>query len=304
MKLLFLGAGGVGGYFGGRLLEAGADVTFLVRPARAARLASDGLRIASPAGDCRLQVRTVTADSLEPGYDLILLAPKAYDLDEAIEAVAPAIGSQTRILPFLNGLAHIDVLDRRFGRQRVLGGIAHIGAMLEADGTVRHLNDVHVLTAGGRDPETQRTAAEFIELCSRAKFDSVLSTDIVTSLWEKWTLLATLAGITTLMNASVGEIVAARDGERLVRRLYEECLAVAGANGVVIPEPVRTRALGMLTQRGSRTTASMLRDLRSSQRTEHDHVLGDLLARSQQSGLDAPLLSAAYCQLQVRAVAG
>ena len=301
MKLLFLGAGAVGGYFGGRLVEAGVDLSFLVRPARASRLQRDGLRIVSPAGDCRLPVRAVTAESVKPEYDLVMLAPKAYDFDDALDSVAPAIGPQTRILPLLNGLAHMDVLDARFGSGRVLGGVAHIGAMLDEDGTIRHLNNAHTLTAGGRDPETRRFAAEFIELCGRARFQPVLSTDILTSLWEKWTMLATLAAITTLMRATVGEIVATRDGEALVRRLYGECLAVASASGVEVSERLRSTTLAMLTRRGSGQTASMLRDLRSGQRTEHDHVLGDLLARAEKHGLEAPLLSAAYCQLQVRA---
>lgn len=301
MKMLFLGAGGVGGYFGGRLVEAGADVTFLVRPARAERLQRDGLRIRSPFGDARLAVKTATADALAPEYDLVVLAPKAYDLDDAIAAVAPAVGERASVLPLLNGMAHMDALDRRFGRERVLGGVAHIGAMLDPDGAVRHLNELHLLTAGGRDAPAARVAAQFIALCERARFDAVLSDDIVTSLWEKWVLLATLAGITTLARGSIGEIVATRDGERLVRRLHAECAAVAAAAGITIASRVHERALAMLTQRGSAATASMLRDLQSGQRTEHDHVLGDMLARAGRSGQDAPLLAAAYCHLQVQA---
>lgn len=301
MKILFLGAGGVGGYFGGRLVEAGVDVSFLVRPARAASLQRDGLRIRSALGDAQLAVRTVTADLLRPEYDLVVLAPKAYDLDDAIEAVAPAIGARASLLPLLNGLAHMEVLDRRFGRERVLGGVAHIAAVLEPDGTVRHLNDLHVLTAGGRDAASARVAADFIAACAPAQFKAILSTDIETSLWEKWILLASLAGITTLMQASVGEIMETRDGESLVRRLHAECAAVAAASGITIAETAHARTLAMLTRRGSPFTASMLRDLSAGHRTEHEHVLGDMLVRAGRHAQDAPVLAAAYCHLQVRA---
>ena len=135
-KLLFLGAGGVGGYFGGRLIEAGVDVSFLVRPARAASLSAQGLRVSSPHGDLTLPVKCVTRDSVLPDYDLVILAPKAYDLDDAMDAVAPAVGPATFVLPLLNGLAHLDALDARFGADRVLGGEAHIVATLEADVSV------------------------------------------------------------------------------------------------------------------------------------------------------------------------
>ena len=301
MRMLFLGAGGVGGYFGGRLVEAGADVTFLVRPARAERLRRDGLRILSPLGDAQLPVKTVTADALAPQYDLVVLAPKAWDLDQAIAALAPAVGAQTYVLPLLNGIAHMDVLDRRFGRERVLGGIAHISVVLDPDGTVRHLNELHRLIAGGRDAQAARAAAGFIAQCGPARFDAVLSADIETSLWEKWVFLATLAGMTTLARGSIGEIVQTRDGERLIRRLHAECAAVAAAAGVVIAPQVHARTLAVLTQQGSTTAASMLRDLQSGGRTEHEHVLGDMLSRADRFGHDAPVLLAACCHLRVQA---
>jgi 2-dehydropantoate 2-reductase len=297
-KLLFLGAGGVGGYFGGRLIEAGVDVSFLVRPTRAALLAEHGLKVHSPHGDLALPVRCVTRDTVRPEYDLVLLAPKAYDLDDALDSIAPALAPETFVMPFLNGLAHMDVLDARFGAHRVIGGVAHIAATLDADGSVRQLNPIHALTAGGRDAATQRAAAEFVALCEPAKFDAALSTDIVATLWEKWTFLATLAGITTLMQGSIGQVMATTHGESLARRLYAECLAVAERSGYPVQQKVQARSLRMLTDRDSSLTASMLRDLQAGSRTEHDHVLGDLVRRAQLQGVDTPLLAAAHCHLQ------
>ena len=302
-KLLFLGAGGVGGYFGARLIEAGVDVSFLVRPARAALLAAQGLRIASPHGDLKLQVHCVTRDTVTPDYDLVLLSPKAYDLADALDAIAPAMGPQTFVLPLLNGLAHMDVLDAAFGPDRVIGGVAHIVATLAADGSIQHLNPIHTLTAGGRNAATQQAAAEFIRLCEPATFDAALSPDITTTLWDKWAFLATLAAITTLTQGSIGQVVNTTHGESLLRRVYAEGLAVALRSGALISESAQARALHRLTEHGSTMTASMLRDLQQGLRTEHDHVLGDLVQRAQRHGIDTPLLAMAHCHLQLAAAA-
>lgn len=301
MKLLFLGAGGVGGYFGARLIEAGVDVRFLVRPQRAALLAEHGLRVESPHGNLVLRVRCVTHDTVTPDYDLVLLAPKAYDLPDALDAIAPAMGPRTFVLPLLNGLAHIDVLDASFGADRVIGGVAHIVATLSADGLIQHLNPIHTLTAGGRNAATQQAAADFIAMCRPAKFDAAQSPDIISTLWDKWAFLATLAAVTTLTQGAIGQVMDTLHGEALLRRIYAEGLAVAQRSGALISEAAQTRALERLTQRGSSLTASMLRDLQSGLRTEHDHVLGDLVRRAQQQGVETPLLAMAHCHLQVAA---
>lgn len=300
MKMLFLGAGGVGGYFGARLIENGADVTFLVRPARKASIAAQGLRIESPFGDATLHPRCVTADELAPEYDLVILAPKAYDLDDAIATVAPAVGPRTFVLPFLNGVTHMEVLDRRFGRDRVLGGVAHIAGELTREGVVRQLNRIHNLFVGGRDPAARDAAARFIAGCAGARFNSALVDDIEAVLWEKWMFLATLAGLTTLMRASVGAIVATPHGDALVRRLYAECLAIADARGKPVSQAGRDKAMAMATEPGSALTASMLRDLQAGLRTEHEHVLGELLRLAEESKIDAPLLTVACTQMRIR----
>ena len=302
-KLLMLGAGGVGGYFGARLIDAGVDVTFLVRAPRAELMRRCGLRVVSPHGNLQLPVRCVTREALKPEYDLVMLSPKAYDLAEALDVIEPAMGPQTMVLPLLNGLRHLDVLDGRYGAQRVLGGIAHIVATLDANGVVHQMHPIQTVTAGGRDPETRAAAAEFVALCAPAAFDAVLSEDIVSALWDKWAFLATLAGVTTLTGGSIGQVMATTHGESLLRRVYAEGLAVAQRDGARISAAAQTRALEMLTQAGSDMTASMLRDLRAGLRTEHDHILGDLVRRAQQHGVDTPLLAMAHCHLQVAAAA-
>ena len=148
MRTLVVGAGAIGGYFGGRLLEINRDVTFLVRPKRAAELATHGLRIRSRFGDVTLaNPATVLAENLRETFDLVLLSCKAYDLESAITSFAPAVGPDTVILPLLNGMRHLEILNERFGRERVLGGQCLIAAAL-TDGEIVHLNDTHELSFG------------------------------------------------------------------------------------------------------------------------------------------------------------
>jgi 2-dehydropantoate 2-reductase len=165
------------------------------------------------------------------------------------------------------------------------------------------MNPIHTLTAGGRTAAMQQAAADFIGLCEPATFDAALSSDIITSLWDKWAFLAALAAATTLTQGSIGQVMDTTHGESLLRRLYAEGLAVAERSGALISKGAQTRALDRLTQRGSAMTASMLRDLQAGLRTEHDHVLGDLVQRGQLHGIDTPLLAMAHCHLQLAAAA-
>lgn len=304
-RVLVLGAGGTGGYFGGRLAQGGADVTFLVRPARGAQLERDGLRLRSPRGDADLAVAWTTADALPDavaangGFDLVLLSCKAYDLDSAVDAIAPAVGAQTAVLPVLNGLRHYPALDARFGRERVIGGLCFISAMKAANGEVRHLGQPASITFGERDGDgdSARTRA-FATLCARAGIDHVHAPRIARELWSKFSFLATLAAGTCLMRAAVGDIVASADGLALMRGLHDECLAVAAAAGEPVPAEAAATALGTLTAAGSPLKASMLRDLEAGQPVEAAHIVGDMLERAREAGLDAPRLAVAWAHLQ------
>ena len=241
MRTLILGAGGIGGYYGGRLVEAGADVTFFVRPARAERLAANGLVIRSPKGDATLAVTAVT--QAEGAYDLVILSCKAYDLDAAIEAIRPAVGPSTTILPLLNGLAHLDRLDAAFGPDRVIGGTAHISVTMDPDGTIRNLADLHLLTYGERDAAALPARCDAIEaLFATARFDGKRSDTILREMWEKFAFITAAAGITCLMRASVGAIMTTHDGARLTERMLDECAAVATAAG--FPPPAEVARLG------------------------------------------------------------
>jgi 2-dehydropantoate 2-reductase len=305
MRILVLGAGGVGGYFGGRLAQKGSDVTFLVRPRRAEVLARDGLRISSRFGDWQSPVQCVTQDRLRPEYDVVFVTAKAYDLGSAVDAIAPAMGDpgagRALVLPFLNGIAHMDVLDERFGRNRVLGGVAYIGATLAPDGRILHLNDFHRVVFGSRADSQREACDALVAELEGVAFNWQRLDAIEQAMWDKWVLLATLAGMTCLMRGSVGDIVATGSGAKLMLALLAECASVAAAEGFATPEGEIARYRAMLTQAGSAFTASMLRDIESAGQTEGDHILGALLARARKRYLQAPLLEVAATHLEAYA---
>jgi len=301
MKILVLGAGAVGGYFGGRLAQNGADVNFLVRPARAAALSAQGLRISSRLGDLKMPVKCVTSESLGGGYDLAILTAKAYDLDSAIDALAPGVGSTGAVLPLLNGMAHLEALDARFGRTRVLGGVAYIASTLAPDGEIRHLNDVHRMAFGARAPETEGVCQALTAVCAGAHIEAIHSADIVQAMWDKWVFLATLAGMTCLMRGQVGDILHAAAGERMMLQMLSECAAVARAEGRAVAGKTMDNYTSQLTQRGSNFAASMLRDTESGGRAESAHILDALFALAQRHGQSAPLLEAACVHMQTYA---
>lgn len=299
MKILVVGAGAIGGYFGGRLLESGQNVTFLVRKARAEALARDGLSIRSPAGDVTLpSPPTVQAHALRETFDVIILSCKAYHLEQAIEDMAPAVGAQTAIVPLLNGMRHLDLLDARFGAKHVLGGQCAIPVTLDAEGVVQHLGQLHMLTFGERDGSISPRVERIVEATSQAKFKTHLSTGILQAMWDKWTFLASLAGMTCLMRANVGDIMAAPGGERATLDLFNECCRIAKANGYPLSNTALKRSRGMLTEPGSTMSASMLRDLEQGNPVEADHVIGDLLAHGDAAKLKVPMLRLAYMHLK------
>jgi 2-dehydropantoate 2-reductase len=290
MRILVVGAGSIGGYFGGRLLAAGRDVTFLVRARRAAQLASAGLLIRSPLGDVKLPAPpTISAEALRTPFELVLLSCKAYDLDGAMDSMAGAVGPETSVLPLLNGLAHLDALAGRFGAARVLGGLCLISTTLEPDGQIVHLNNMHILSFGERDGSRSARAAAIDSALSGAVFEARRSDGILQEMWEKWVFIATAAGITCLMRAAIGDIVAAGAAD-LATALFEECAAIAAHYGY----PPRTesvrQSLQVLTAAGSPITASMFRDIEHGAPIESEQILGDLLRRASKEVPERSLL--------------
>ncbi len=299
MRILVVGAGAIGGYFGGRLLQSGADITFLVRPRRAEELARDGLVIKSPHGDATLpKPSTVLAQDLKQPFDIILLSCKAFDLDDAIASFAPAVGPQSAIMPMLNGMRHLDVLDRHFGRERVLGGQCAIAATLDANRHVVQLTPMQSLGFGERDGSMSERVRAADAIFARGNFDGKASENVVQDMWEKWVLLATLACSTCLMRAAVGKILLAPGGREFILGVRDEIGSIATAAGHPPRMPFIERITGILTTEGSPFTASMFRDIVAGLPIEADHIVGDLIARAAAARLDVPRLRIAYAHLK------
>jgi 2-dehydropantoate 2-reductase len=299
MRILVVGAGAIGGYFGGRMLQAGRDVTFLVRPRRAAELASAGLVIKSPNGDVTLTAPpTVQADKFDKAFDVVLLSCKAFDLEDAIASFAPAVGPKTAVIPLLNGMRHLDLLDQRFGSHAVLGGLCAIAVTLNEQREIVQLAPLQSLGFGERDGKFSDRVRAIAEVMSSGKFGAAASEQVIQDMWEKWVFLASLAASTCSMRAPIGHILAAPAGKDFILGMLEECSAVATAEGHAPTGPFFERVRGMLTTEGSQLTASMFRDIRAGAPVEADHVIGDLIARGDAAKVPVPKLRNAYTHLK------
>lgn len=304
MRFLIIGAGGLGGYFGARLVQAGQDVTFLLRDRRAGQIAQNGLVVRSPMGDVTLRdIQTVSRAELSARgadatpFDVVIVGCKAYDLDDTMASFAPAVGPDTMILPVLNGFSHVQVLQQRFGAANVIGGYCMISAALDGEGNVIHYNKGHKLAFGEWDgPVTPRVQA-LADAMSGGNFESVLSTRIQGEMWEKWVQIATLAGMTCLMRGAVGTIIQS-GGELFVSTLLDECLSIARANGQTPTEATVKRIHAVATDPESPMTASMCKDLERGGQVEADHLIGDLIARRPAGAASPTMLDVVFLHLK------
>lgn len=300
MRILILGAGGIGGYYGMHLAEAGADVTFLVRPKRAEILDRDGLVVHSRGEVMQRKVATVLAEEVRSPFDLVFLTCKAFDLDSAVDAIAPAVGPGTSVLPILNGMAHFDALDARFGAERVLGGVCYIATSLTADGSIRHTSPGDAILFGDRRGLASPRSDELAQAFAGTKVNATATAEITQALWEKWAMIAAGAGLTSLLRATVGEIMATGTGLATAQGIVAETRGIVAALGHAPRPPSVEQVNRQLTDPASRWAASMMRDIEQNvPRLEVDHIIGDLIRRGAEAGVAAPLLGAANAQLQV-----
>jgi len=298
MKMLVLGAGGIGGYFGGRLAEAGADIAFLVRPRRREQLDRNGLRIQSPLGDLALPVKTVLAPQLTASYDFVLLTCKAYDLDSALDAIAPAMKGRCAVVPMLNGMAHLAQLDERFGAEKVMGGACSISVTLDTDGVIHHADPLQRIAFGERDRSKSARARELADAFATTQIDWELADDIEQNMWEKISFLSVLASVNCLFRGNLGEIISAPGGLAAIERALAVNFEIATRNG----HPPRPAAVDFgrrtLTDASSKRSASMLHDLEQGLPVESDHIVGWMLNEARAHGLDDTMLSLAYTHLK------
>jgi 2-dehydropantoate 2-reductase len=299
VKILILGAGAVGGYFGARLHQSSADVTFLLREPRAAKVKKEGLVVKSPKGDAVLPVKVVTKGGEGGPYEIVILACKAYDLDSAIDSIAPAVGAGTTIVPMLNGHAQFAVLDKKFGAGKVAGGLARIGGMLGPNGEVMHSSPFAAVSFGERSAAPARESLKALDAaCKKAGIDGGLNANINQDLWDKWIMLTSLAAMCCTLRGTTGDIMAADEGEALMAETVDECRGVAAAEGFDPGDKSIANLKTFLTQRGSGFAASMLGDLEKGGAIEGRHVIGDMLGRARKFGVAAPNLRMAYAVVQ------
>jgi 2-dehydropantoate 2-reductase len=299
MRLLVVGAGSTGGYFGGRLAQAGRDVTFLVRPGRAAQLRKSGLRITSPHGDATLNPKLVTAEAITESYDVVLLTVKGFQLDAVLDDIAPVIGPDTMILPVLNGMRHMDILAERFSRHNLVGCALKVATTLNADGGIVQLSPLQDIAYGELDGGVTPRIQALDEFMRGADIGARLSNVIDREMWEKWILLATLGAITCLMRGTIGEIEACPGGAAFALQLLDEVIAIVRAVGVPPSEVFVKTTSGQFTAKGSPLASSMFRDVQSGRPIEVESIIGDLVRRSEKAKIAVPLLLAAYTHLSV-----
>lgn len=300
MKILVLGAGGTGGYFGGRLAESGADVTFLVRPKRAAQIAAEGLVIESLGERVVLHVPTTTAEDVKSDYDLVLLSCKAYDLVSSVAAIRQAMAERTCLVPLLNGMSHLDTLDAAFGKARVMGGTCQIAATLTPEGIIRSMSETQSILWGARDasPLQQERAQQLADAYAKTAVSWTKSENIIHDMWEKLVFLSTLAGMTCLMRGTIGDILATENGQALLRRYLDTAIQIARREGYAPREKSMARYEAVINSVGSPITASMLRDIQAGNEVEANHIVGYMLGKARQHGIDDTLMAVAFTHLQ------
>ena len=299
MRILMVGAGATGGYYGGRLAQAGRDITFLVRGKRMEQLQKDGLQIVSPLGDVTLQPKLITAAELPQAgpFDLILLSTKAYSLESAMNDVAPAVGPDTIILPLLNGMRHLDVLSERFGREHVMGGTVRIVADMDSEGRVHMLTDLDELTFGELNAARTPRAEHLLQELSVFGYNTTLADDMVGAMWQKWWILSMMGCVGVVSGGTVAELMATPRGAELVEAILAETTSIAAANGYPADPKVLAGQRKRMTDRTSGLTSSMFRDYSRGLPVEADHIFGDMLDRA--NGVATPLLLGAYSRLKV-----
>ncbi|MBT2685120.1 ketopantoate reductase family protein [Bacillus sp. ISL-37] len=300
MKILIVGAGAIGGYFGGRLLEKGGDVTFLVREKRQQQLRETGLVVESIHGDMHFpEPKTILAgENVEP-YDAILVSTKSYHLDGAIESIQPYVGNETMVLPLLNGIAHLDVLTETFGAEKVIGGLCFIETTMTQDGKIVQTSPIHDLVFGERNGEKTERISQLEEAFNGTKASFRLSEKIEQEMWHKYLFITSMSGITSLFRSPIGPIRDQKHGWKTIELLVHETATIMEKIGAPLASGAVKATLGKMKEIGHAMKSSLQRDMEKSLLTEGDHLFGYLLENAEQSGLAAPILSAIYANVKI-----
>lgn len=299
MKMLMVGAGGIGGYFGARLLEKGEDVTFLVREGRKKKIEEEGLRVNSRHGDLHLQPALLTKTMQAEPFDIVIISTKAYQLEQAIEDIRPFVGEQTMILPLLNGISHIDQLVSAFGEEAVIGGLCFIETTIGEDGSIVQTSPIHQLVYGDRGGKGAARIEKLKSHFDGTKAEFVLSEDIDQDMWHKYMFITAMSGITSLMESPIGPIRELPSGQTAIQSLLEELEAVMTAIGAPIKKGIATIQLDKVNSLDDSMKSSMQRDMEKGQGIEADHLQGHLIEKARQADIPVPVLETVYTKLKL-----
>jgi len=299
MRILVLGAGGVGGYFGGRLVEKGEDVTFLVRENRKKQLEKNGLVIRSVNGDYAFSPKLTTSKDAKETFDVVLFSTKSYHLENAIADLKPFVGENTVIVPLLNGIAHVSRLQEAFGEEKVIGGLCFIETTLNSEGDVVQTSAAAKLVYGEfRGKDTARIR-QISDAFSGTKADFVLSSSIEKEMWHKYLFITVMSGVTSLMRAPIGPIRESEGGRGMIRQFFTEGAAIMHAHNAPISETIIDDHMKTIDSIGYEMKSSMQRDMEKKAFVEGDHLQGHMLELAKEKGIDAPILAMVYQNVKV-----
>ncbi|WP_099303754.1 ketopantoate reductase family protein [Bacillus sp. Marseille-P3800] len=298
MRILTVGAGGVGGYFGARLAEKGEDVTFLVREKKKARLLETGLTVESIHGNIELTPSLLTTSEYAEPFDLVLFTTKSYQLQQAIEDVRPFVGEHTLLLPLLNGVAHYEILDQAF-KHNVIGGLCFIESAVDSDDTILQTSQVHRLVYGSRTEKQEQAVEKLHAHLSGTKAEFTLSTNVEQEIWHKYLFITVASGITTLFRSSIGPIRELEEGKTFIRKLLTECTAIMKAEGAPLSPTIISDHMHTFESVGFGMKSSMLRDMERQSTTEAHHLQGYLVEKGLKHDIEPPSLLAVFTNLRL-----
>ena len=298
MKILILGAGAIGGFFGAHLMKSGANVSFLVREKRKDELKKSGINIFSINGELKVNPKLLDKNLSGQHFDLIILTNKSYDLIESIREIKPYV-NKTVIIPLLNGMAHYEILDKEFGKEKIFGGTAYISTAMNNYGSIQQITSRASIKFGPRTQKNINIANEFYEICKETEFECDFSDHIELDLWRKYVLIGATAASTVLFQKPLGEICATTYGKRLIIEIHEECKKIVLSKGYDIGIEATNYNLKLITDKDSLLKASMLRDFESGKKTECEHILGYLIELAKRNNVQCNLIKAAHTRIQV-----
>jgi 2-dehydropantoate 2-reductase len=302
MKIVVMGTGGVGGYFGARLAAGSADVTFIARGEHLQAMQRDGLKIMSANGDLTVKPIKASDDPASIGQaDLVMVAVKLWGTEDAARDIAPLMGPNSAVVSWQNGVMAEDILVKHYGRERVIGGVSNIAALIEAPGVIRHNGAMARLIFAELDGKPSKRIDALAALCKQANVDHVVSDDITRAIWQKFIFLASFSGMTCATRLSIGPIRSDPEARAMLKAALQEVVAIGRAKGVSLPDDQAEQSLAWADNLPPTMVASMLGDLNRGNRLELPWLSGNVVKLGEELGIATPIHRFIYTVLKLHA---